>query len=94
MFFTKPYMENRFVVVVPKYSRIDSISYLAGKTVGFREGGSQFPAFQQLSVFPLIKEPRFFTNNIDVFNALRMGLVDACVLDEGIARYLIKTSRN
>jgi len=58
--------------------------------VGFRAGGQQLAAFNQLPISEVVKEKKEFPTNIDVFNELRNGRIDACVLDEGIARYLIR----
>ena len=40
MFLSKPYLDNRQVVIVEEGSKISQVSDLAGKTVGLQKGSS------------------------------------------------------
>jgi polar amino acid transport system substrate-binding protein len=64
MFFTKAYMTNNQIVIVPAESSIRKISDLAGKRIGLQKGSTALDAIRNsammngLSPSPVIKEFR------------------------------------
>lgn len=91
--FTKPYLDNRQVIVTLEGSGIKSKSDLAGKKVAAQTGSS---AVDAMNTEPeLVKsfdggEPVLFDTNNEAFMDLEAKRVDAIVADEVLARYYIK----
>ncbi|WP_213973924.1 amino acid ABC transporter substrate-binding protein [Tepidanaerobacter acetatoxydans] len=91
--FTKPYLDNRQVIVTLEGSGIKSKSDLAGKKVAAQTGSS---AVDAMNTEPeLVKsfdggEPVLFDTNNEAFMDLEAKRVDAVVADEVLARYYIK----
>ena len=91
--FTKPYLENRQVVITLANSNISSKKDLAGKKVATQNGSSSLDAINKepevAKSFSSGKPVLFDTNN-DAFMDLEAGRTDAVVADEILARYYIK----
>ncbi|NLU09781.1 MAG: amino acid ABC transporter substrate-binding protein [Tepidanaerobacter acetatoxydans] len=91
--FTKPYLDNRQVIVTLEGSDVKSKSDLAGKKVAAQTGSS---AVDAMNTEPeLVKsfdggEPVLFDTNNEAFMDLEAKRVDAVVADEVLARYYIK----
>ncbi len=91
--FSKPYLDNRQVIVVLKGSDIKSKNDLAGKKVAAQTGSSAVDAMNTEA--ELVKSfdgggPVLFDTNNEAFMDLEAGRVDAVVADEILARYYIK----
>jgi len=82
-------MDNRFVIIVPKYSSINKIDDLAGKIVGIQEGGAIVPIFNANAISSEVKELRPLLDNITIMEQLKNGEIDAGVMDECVAKYFI-----
>jgi polar amino acid transport system substrate-binding protein len=86
--FTKPYLENRQIVVVTDKSPITSKAQLAGKVVGVQDGSSAVEAVQKdEATAKSIKELKKFGDNVTALMDLSAGRLDALVVDEIVGRY-------
>ncbi len=93
MAFTKPYLDNAQVAVVQGDSTISSLADLAGKTVGVQAGSSAWDAINADEKFAgSLKEIVEFEENITALNDLGIGNLDAVVMDQVVAGYMIKNS--
>lgn len=91
--FTKPYLQNRQVIITLNNSSIASKQDLKGKNVGAQNGSSSVDALNKEAA--LVKEfkggePVLFETNNEALMDLEAGRVDAVVADEILARYYIK----
>ncbi len=86
--FTKPYLENRQIVVVTEKSPITSKAQLKGKVVGVQDGSSAVEAVQKdEATAKSIKELKKFGDNVTALMDLSAGRLDALVVDEIVGRY-------
>ena len=86
--FTKPYLENRQIVVVTDKSTITTKAQLAGKVVGVQDGSSAVDAVQKdETTAKSIKELKKFADNVTALMDLSAGRLDALVVDEIVGRY-------
>ena len=86
--FTKPYLENRQIVVVTEKSDIKAKADLAGKVVGVQDGSSAVEAVQKdEAAAKSIKELKKFGDNVTGLMDLTAGRLDALVVDEVVGRY-------
>ncbi|MDF2922701.1 MAG: amino acid transporter substrate-binding protein [Paenibacillaceae bacterium] len=85
--FTKPYLKNSQVVVVAAKSSIVKLSELAGKEVGLQSLSSAADALDGNPVKAQIKKVTEFPDNVLALSDLKIGRVDAVVIDEIVARY-------
>ncbi len=89
MFFAKPYLSNRQVIIVPKDSDVKTVADLAGKKVGLQKGSSSLDALQKSAVFDQVGELIELGENVTVFMELKTGRIDAFVVDEVAGRYIL-----
>jgi len=86
--FTKPYLENRQIIVVTEKSPVTSKAQLAGKVVGVQDGSSAVEAIQKdEAAAKSIKEIKKFGDNVTALMDLSAGRLDALVVDEIVGRY-------
>lgn len=86
--FTKPYLENRQIVVVTDKSAITNKAQLAGAVVGVQDGSSAVDAVQKDdATAKSIKELKKFGDNVTALMDLSAGRLDAVVVDEVVGRY-------
>ncbi|MDR0578486.1 MAG: amino acid ABC transporter substrate-binding protein [Candidatus Accumulibacter sp.] len=86
--FSKPYLENRQIIVVPNDSPIKTKADLAGKTVGAQDGSSAVDAVNRdAEAAKGIKELKMFSDNVTALMDLAAGRLDAIVMDEIVGRY-------
>ena len=86
--FTKPYLENRQIVVVIEKSPIKAKAELAGKIVGVQDGSSAVDAVNKdAEAAKSIKELKKFSDNVTALMDLSAGRLDAIVMDEVVGRY-------
>lgn len=91
--FSTPYMSNRQVIVVMKNSLIKSKTDLIDKTIAVQRQSSALDALladAQLASQFKGGAPVEFDTNLEVFMDLESGRVDAIVVDEVLADYVIK----
>ena len=92
--FSKPYMENRQVLVVVADSPIKTKADLVGKSVGLQDGSSSLDAVSKEPISKQFKEIKKYADNIAAFMDLKAGRTQAIVLDEIVARYYIAKKAN
>jgi len=74
MFFSKPYLANRQIIIVPDDSFITAISHLSNKKVGFQRGSTAKDALDNhptLNTLAVPFTPVPFKDNIFAFRQLQ-----------------------
>lgn len=93
--FSKPYFDNRIVILTLKNSDIDVISDLAGLKVGVELQSSGQVSLEGNAVYSELEEMVKFTSISEALMALNANTIDAIVADEIFARYAVsKDSSN
>lgn len=88
--FSKPYLDNRQIVIVKEDSGINSKKDLEGKVLGLQMGSSSENALNKNEdLVNSIKEVRRYSNNTEALMDLQFGRLDAVVVDEIVGRYYI-----
>lgn len=88
--FSKPYMENRQIIVVAANSAIKNKADLAGKVVGAQDGSSSIEALEKdVNTLKTFKELKKYPDNVAALLDLKAGRIDAVVVDEVVGRYYI-----
>jgi len=92
--FSKPYFNNRIVILTLKDSTINSINDLANKNVGVELQSSGQSALESSNVFGSISEMVKYTTITEAVLDLKAGGIDAIVADEIFARYAVSKDVN
>ncbi len=88
--FTKPYLENRQIIVVTEKSPIKTKAELKDKVVGVQDGSSAVDAVKKdEGVAKSIKEMKKFSDNVTALMDLSTERLDAIVVDEVVGRFYI-----
>ncbi len=87
--FSKPYLDNRQIVIVPEGSEIKTKADLAGKNVGIQDGSSAVDAVTADEISTSFATMPTYDTNVLAFEDLKIGRVDAVVADEIVAKYYI-----
>ena len=87
--FSKPYFDNRIVILTLADSSINAISELDQRSVGVEIQSSGQSALEESSVFSNLKEMVQFSTISEALMALNSGSIDAIVADEIFARYAV-----
>lgn len=90
MFFAKPYLANKQIIIVSEDSTVKTKAALEGKEIGLQKGSSALEAVEADDVHAKIKKINEYQNNVDAFNDLKIGRIEALVVDEVVGRYLIE----
>ncbi|NLI88902.1 MAG: amino acid ABC transporter substrate-binding protein [Epulopiscium sp.] len=86
--FSEPYLTNQQIIVVGPDSDIEGKADLAGKTVALQAGSTSQDALEKdVEVFESIEDVRKFENNVDALLDLKVGRVDAVIVDSVVGRY-------
>ena len=89
--FSKPYMNNRQVLVVRANSGYTSLSQLAGKKLGIQAGSSAHDALNSAPEFKAkLAAVVEFDDNMTALMDLEQGGVDVVLMDEIVARFYIQ----
>lgn len=91
--FTKPYLENSQVVVVLEKSNVSKIDDLAGKVIGLQTLSSASDALNANPVKDTVKEITEFSDNVLALSDLKVGRLDAVVIDEVVAKYYMSKEK-
>lgn len=89
MLMSPAYIANAQVIVVRKDSGIKTLADLAGKTVALQETSSADEAYAECSAAGTEKELIKAPENISLFNDLKIGRIDAVVIDKVFGDYYI-----
>lgn len=89
--FSRPYLENRQIVVVKKGSDIITKADLIGKVIGLQAGSSSKTALEKdVEIYEQVQEDLVeFATNDEALLDLKNGGVDAVIVDEVVGRYYI-----
>ncbi|WP_432631467.1 amino acid ABC transporter substrate-binding protein [Brachyspira sp.] len=91
--FSKPYLNNRLIIVKPKdRNDINSKEDLAGKVLGVQVGSND-EALQSDSISKEAKEIRKYDVNVNAFLDLRAKRIDVVIIDEVAAQYYISEEK-
>lgn len=93
MYFARPYINNKQIIIVPENSDIKTKSDLKGKIVGLQRGSSALNAVSADPIKSDIKEIVEHANNPQVYSDLKTGRLDAMVVDEVVGRYLLEKDK-
>lgn len=90
MTFSKPYFENSLVILSELNSGITSRSDLTNKKVGVELSSSADIALtKETALIKSLKEVKKYDNSSSAFLALNAGQIDAMIVDEIYARYVV-----
>ena len=88
--FSKPYLDNRQIIVVKTASKIQTKAELKGKTVGLQLGSSSENALNaDKETAKSLKDVKKYSDNQLALLDLEAGRVDAVIVDEIVGRYNI-----
>ena len=91
--FSKPYLNNRLIIVKPKdRNDINSKEDLAGKVLGVQVGSND-EALQSDPISKEAKEIRKYDVNVNAFLDLKAKRIDAVIIDEVAAQYYISEEK-
>ncbi len=86
--FSEPYLKNQQIIVVGPGSDIKNKADLAGKTIAIQAGSTSQDALENdVDVFESLNEVRKFENNVDALLDLKVGRVEAVIVDSVVGRY-------
>lgn len=89
LYFAKPYIANKQIIIVPEGSSIKTRADLKDKTVGLQKGSSSYDALTSDPVSKEVKEIKEYVNNVDAYNDLKAGRIDAFVVDSVVGEYML-----
>lgn len=88
--FSKPYISNKQIIVVRSNEQnIKAKADLTGKIIGVQLGSSSEPAVSKSNMGDKIKEVKTYEKNTEALTDLKIGRLDAVVVDEVVGRYYI-----
>ncbi|WP_342434884.1 amino acid ABC transporter substrate-binding protein [Paenibacillus sp. FSL H7-0442] len=85
--FTKPYLKNSQVIVIPATSSLSKLADLTGKTVGLQTLSSAADALDANPIKSKLKQVSEFPDNVLALTDLKTGRLDAVIIDEVVAKY-------
>ena len=62
---------------------------LKDKTVGLQKGSSSYNALTSDPISKEVKEIKEYVNNVDAYNDLKAGRIDAFVVDSVVGEYML-----
>ncbi len=92
MLFTKPYLQNKQVVVVLKDSSINTLADMKDKKVVLQKGSTAVDALKEdknKTFADSLKETTQLADNMACFQEVELKRADAVVIDEVVAKYYI-----
>lgn len=90
MTFSKPYFDNNLIIISKDGSEIDQISDLEGKNIGVELSSSaDISVSGNETILDISNEIKKYNTSSEAILALNAGLVDAVIVDEIYARYVV-----
>ncbi|MBU1020806.1 MAG: amino acid ABC transporter substrate-binding protein [Firmicutes bacterium] len=90
--FSQPYLNNRQIVLTKSGISILTVNDLSGLKVGVQIDSSGQYALESNSIFNSISEEVKFNNFTEALLDLESGRIDAIIIDEIMARYVVSQS--
>ena len=87
--FSKPYLSNRQIIMVPEESEIKTKAELVGKKVGLQAGSTALDAVNADVIASEIGEIVTYPDNLSAFLDLKAGRIDAFVVDYVVGMYIL-----
>ncbi len=91
---SKPYLDNKQIILVPADSEIAAKADLAGKVVGAQDGSTAVDAINKDDIHNEFANLATYDTNVLAFQDLAIGRVDAVVADIVAAQYYIATNED
>lgn len=91
--FTKPYLKNAQVIVTLAKSDMTKLSDLEGKVVGLQGLSSAADALNANEIKSKIKNITEYKDNVLALNDLKIGRIDAVVIDQIVADYYMSKEK-
>lgn len=92
--FTKPYLKNSQVIATLAKSSIAKLDDLAGKVVGLQSMSSAADALNESPIKDKVKSVTEFPDNVLALNDLKIGRVDAVIIDEVVMKYYMSKEKD
>jgi polar amino acid transport system substrate-binding protein len=92
--FTKPYLKNAQVIVTKADSTISKMEDLSGKVVGVQSLSSASDALNANEIVSEIKTVTEFKDNVLALSDLKIGRIDAVVIDQIVADYYMTKEKD
>ena len=89
MLMSPAYIKNAQIVVVGVDSGINTVADLEGKIIAMQEGSSASAAYEKSVVNGKEKEMVTAPDNITLFQDLKIGRIDAVIIDKVVAEYYL-----
>jgi polar amino acid transport system substrate-binding protein len=87
--FTKPYLMNAQVLVTKADSKISTLDNLDGKVIGVQSLSSALDALNASDLSEKISQVTEYKDNVLALNDLKIGRIDAVVIDQVVADYYL-----
>ncbi len=91
---SKPYLDNKQIILVPADSDIATKADLAGKNVGAQDGSTAVDAIEADDIHNEFANLATYDTNVLAFQDLAIGRIDAVVADVVAAQYYIATNED
>jgi polar amino acid transport system substrate-binding protein len=92
--FTKPYLKNAQVVVTLAKSDMTKMEDLAGKVIGLQKLSSAADALNASELKAKVKTVTEFPDNVLALSDLKIGRIDAVVIDQIVADYYMAKEKD
>ncbi len=93
MTLSKPYLANKMIIITNQDSALNTKADLEGKKVGLQTGSTAVAALEKDPISKKLTQVTY-ENNVLALTDLNIGRIDAVVMDEVVARYMISKSGN
>ena len=88
--FTDTYLKNKQIIVVAGDSKIEDKSGLKDKVLGLQSGSTSQDALDKdVDVLSSLKDVKKYSDNVKALLDLKIGRVDAVLVDEVVGRYYV-----
>ena len=88
MALSKPYLANKMVIITTADSPINTKADLEGKNVGLQTGSTAVQALEKDPINEKVNKATY-DNNVLALQDLDVGRIDAVIMDEVVARYML-----
>lgn len=88
MALSKPYLANKMVIITTADSPINTKADLEGKNVGLQTGSTAVQALEKDPINEKVNKATY-DNNVLALQDLDIGRIDAVIMDEVVARYML-----